>query len=118
MIKVKDIAYVRFAAPDLVEMERFLTDFGFAVAAGPGDVLYARGTDPSPYLHVTEPGEAGLRAIAFEAASPEDLTLAAQLEGASSIEKIDAMGQPFICALPEAGYNPRGEFHFLFSVMY
>ena len=28
MIKVKDVAYVRFRAPDLDQMERFLLDFG------------------------------------------------------------------------------------------
>jgi catechol 2,3-dioxygenase-like lactoylglutathione lyase family enzyme len=92
MIKVHDIAYVRFAAPDLDAMERFLTDFGLAVAAREGDVLYARGTDPSPYVHVTELGDPGFRAVAFEAASPEDLAAAAKLEGASAVEKIDAPG--------------------------
>jgi catechol 2,3-dioxygenase-like lactoylglutathione lyase family enzyme len=83
---------VRFGAPDLDAMERFLGDFGLAVAARDGDVLYARGTDPSPYVHVTELGDAGFRAVAFEAASTEDLEGAAQLEGASAVEKIDAPG--------------------------
>jgi catechol 2,3-dioxygenase-like lactoylglutathione lyase family enzyme len=92
MIKVQDIAYVRFSAPDLDAMERFLIDFGLAVTAREGDVLYARGTDPSPYVHVTELGDAGFRAVAFEAASAEDLRAAAKLEGASAVEKIDAPG--------------------------
>jgi catechol 2,3-dioxygenase-like lactoylglutathione lyase family enzyme len=92
MIKVSDVAYVRFAAPDLDAMERFLTDFGLVVNAPSGDVLYARGTDPSPYLHVTELGDAGFCGVAFEAASAEDLVAAAALEGASAIEKIDAPG--------------------------
>ena len=68
-IKVQDVAYVRFAAPELEVMERFLGDFGFVVNARGEDVLYSRGTDPSPYLHVTERGEAGFRGVAFEAAS-------------------------------------------------
>ncbi len=92
MIKVKDIAYVRFAAPDLDAMERFLSDFGLVVAAHEPDVLYARATDPSPYVHVTERGEAGFRSVAFEAASAEDLSAAAKLEGASAVEKIEAPG--------------------------
>ncbi|MGH0035060.1 MAG: VOC family protein [Myxococcota bacterium] len=92
MIKVEDIAYVRFGAPDLDEMERFLTDFGLVVAGRGDDVLYARGTDPEPYVHVTERGEAGFRAVGFAAASAEDLTTAAQLPGASAVEKIDAPG--------------------------
>ena len=92
MIKVKDVAYVRFAAPDLDAMERFLSDFGLVVTAHEPDVLYARATDPSPYVHVTERGEAGFRGVAFEAASGEDLSAAAKLEGASAVEKIEAPG--------------------------
>ena len=72
MIKVHDIAYVRFAAPDLDAMERFVSDFGLVVTAREGDVLYTRGTDSSPYLHVTERGEPGFRGVAFEAASGAD----------------------------------------------
>ena len=92
MIKVEDIAYVRFGAPDLDKMRQFLSDFGLVVNTGPDGVLYSRGTDPAPYLHVTEPGEASFRGVAFEARSAEDLAAAAQLEGASAIEKIDAPG--------------------------
>jgi catechol 2,3-dioxygenase-like lactoylglutathione lyase family enzyme len=92
VIKVKDVAYVRFAAPDLDAMERFLTDFGLVVSAREGGVLYARGTDPSPYAHVTEPGDAAFRGVAFEAASAGDLEAASRLEGASGVEKIDAPG--------------------------
>jgi len=92
MIKVKDIAYVRFAAPDLDTMERFVRDFGLVVTARGDDVLYARGTDPSPYVHVTERGEPGFRGVAFEAASSGDLDAAAALPGASDVEKIDAPG--------------------------
>jgi catechol 2,3-dioxygenase-like lactoylglutathione lyase family enzyme len=92
MIKVKDIAYARFGAPDLDVMERFLVDFGLVVTLRNDDVLCARGTDTSPYVHVTERGDAGFRGVAFEAASPEDLRAAAKLDGASAVEKIEAPG--------------------------
>ena len=92
MIKVKDIAYARFAAPDLDAMKRFVTDFGLVVTARRDDLLYARGTDPSPYLHVSERGEAGFRGVAFEAASADDLLAASKLGGASPVEKIEAPG--------------------------
>ena len=92
MIKVIDVAYVRFSAPDLGAMKTFLEDFGLVVNAQQGDVLYARGSDPPPYLHVCEQGEAGFRGVAFEAASAGDLVAAARLEGASPIEKIEAPG--------------------------
>jgi len=92
MIKVRDIAYVRFGAPDLDAMEKFLTDFGLTIASRDDDRIFARGTDPSPYVHVTERGEPGYRGAAFEAASAEDLAAAAKLDGASAIEKLDAPG--------------------------
>jgi catechol 2,3-dioxygenase-like lactoylglutathione lyase family enzyme len=92
MIKVADAAYVRFGAPDLDAMERFLGDFGLSVTERGDERIYARGTDPSPYLHVTERGEPGFRGVAFEAASEADLLAAAKLEGASPVEKLDAPG--------------------------
>ena len=90
MIKVRDIAYVRFGAPDLEAMEKFLVDFGLEVTAREEGALYTRGTDPAPYVHISEKGEAGFRGVGFEAASAEDLAAAAELEGASPVEKIDA----------------------------
>jgi len=92
MIKVRDIAYVRLAAPDLDAMERFLIDFGLSTSAREGDVLYARGTDGSPYCHITERGEPAFLALAFEAASADDLIAVSKLEGASGIEAIAAPG--------------------------
>lgn len=90
MIKVKDVAFVRFSAPDLDAMRSFLETFGLEVSGD--EVLYARGTDPEPYVHVTERGEPGFRGVAFEAACAEDLEAAAHLEGASPIEKLDGPG--------------------------
>jgi len=92
MIKVRDAAYVRFSAPDLAAMEKFLTDFGLVVHSRDDETLYARGSDPSPYLHVTERGDPGFRGLAFEAASEADLVAAAGIEGASAVEKIAAPG--------------------------
>lgn len=92
MIKVQDIAYVRFAAPDLDAMQRFALDFGLVLTSRANDVLYHRGTDPSPYVHITELGVAGFRGIAFEAASADDLVAASKLAGASAISMIEAPG--------------------------
>jgi len=92
MIKVTDIAYVRFTAPDLDLMEKFAVDFGLVVAQRTDERLFCRGTDPSPYVHVTERGEVGFGGVAFEAASADDLARAASLEGASPVEALDAPG--------------------------
>jgi len=47
MIKIQDIAYVRFAAPDLDAMEAFGVDFGFVVTSRDEDRLHLRGSDPA-----------------------------------------------------------------------
>ncbi len=88
MIKVQDVAFVRFAAPDFDAMERFLADFGLEAERHADGKIYARGTDPVAYIHVTEPGEAGFRGVAFEAASAADLAAAALLPGASAVEPL------------------------------
>jgi catechol 2,3-dioxygenase-like lactoylglutathione lyase family enzyme len=92
MIKVKDLAYVRFGVPDLDATERFAADFGLELGSRVGDTLYHRGTDPSSYCHVAELGEPGFRGLAFEADSAADLEAATAIDGASSVEKLDAPG--------------------------
>ncbi len=87
VIKLEDIAYVRFAAPDLALMQGFLEDFGLTCFEEAGR-LYGKGSDGRPFIHVTQPGEAkflgvGLRAdsiayletlAAHEGLAPEPLT--------------------------------------------
>ncbi len=42
MIKVTDVAYARFRAPDLDKMEGFLKDFGLERSARTDNALYMR----------------------------------------------------------------------------
>lgn len=82
MIKVEDIVYVRFKAPDLDRMEAFLTDFGMVRGERTKEALYMRGTGPDPVVHVTELGdEPGFIGFALRAASAEDLSLVAMQHG-------------------------------------
>jgi catechol 2,3-dioxygenase-like lactoylglutathione lyase family enzyme len=92
MIRVSDVAFVRFRAPELETMARFLDDFGLEVAQSSQDALYARGSDPDPWIHHTERGPAGFAGVGFDAASEADLEAAARLEGASAIEPLDGPG--------------------------
>src|SRR5512146_1440783 len=57
MIAVSDIAYVRYRAPHLERMERFLLDFGLSAAARTPSALYMRAAGAEPYVHITELGE-------------------------------------------------------------
>jgi catechol 2,3-dioxygenase-like lactoylglutathione lyase family enzyme len=92
MIRVADLAYVRFRAPDLDRMEAFLTDFGMLRSARTARALYMRGSDSPHHIHVTELGEPAFLGIGLEAASARDLAALAQAEGASPLEKIDEPG--------------------------
>src|SRR6266571_207728 len=92
LIKVKDLAYGRLRAPDLEQMEEFLTHFGMTRAARTPSALYMRGTDPRHYLHVTEKGDPKFVGFAYLAAGEEDLHKLAKAPGASPVEKIDGPG--------------------------
>jgi hypothetical protein len=47
-IKIEDVAFVRFRAPDLTEMQTFLSEFGLDVVEATGQRIVARGSGPSP----------------------------------------------------------------------
>lgn len=81
MITVTDIAYVRYQAPDLDAMERFLTDFGLQRSARTAQALYMRACGTAQHVHVTELGEKpATLGFGLYAKSEEDLhTLARQL---------------------------------------
>lgn len=93
---ILDIAYVRIGSSDLAATQKFLEDFGLSVQEGVDkkgkNLLYSRGTNGSPYHHVTEEGDAGFLGVAFEAASRDALNLLAQQPGASEVQTIDAPG--------------------------
>lgn len=90
IIKVEDIAHVRFAAPDLVHMRGFLDDFGLACFEE-GGKLYGRAGDGRPFVHVTEKGDPAFLALGLRAASAHDLKQIAASEGVS-VEPLDEPG--------------------------
>ena len=91
VLKVEDLAYVRFRAPDLAEMRGFLADFGLAIVEATDRRLVARGAGLTPVAHVTELGEPAFAGVAFRAAGLADLQRLAEAEGAS-VEPLDLPG--------------------------
>ena len=89
IIKVEDIAHVRFAAPDLTLMRSFLDDFGLNCFEANGK-LYAKGGDGRPFVHVTQPGEAKFLALGLRAQSLADLERLAAHESVS----VDNLEEP------------------------
>jgi len=92
VVKVADLAFGRLQSPSLDEAEEFLTRFGMVRTERTKDRLYMRGTDPTPYIHVTHLGPSKFLGLGFYVDSEEDLRKAAKAPGAKGIENIDEPG--------------------------
>ena len=82
MIAVKDLAYVRYQAPDLDAMERCLLDFGLHRVQRSDDALHMRSHGPSPFVHVTQRGPAASIGFGLIAGSADALQRLATETGA------------------------------------
>lgn len=92
-IKVNDIAFVRFQAPDLDVMQAFLEEFGMHCAQRTGDTLYMRGSDDEGFVHVTHLGaEARFVGLAFAANSAADLDDLTAQDEFSDVVELDGPG--------------------------
>ncbi|NWH08094.1 MAG: VOC family protein [Alphaproteobacteria bacterium] len=100
VIKIEDIAYVRFSAPDLAAMRQFLIEFGLVPFEAGDGRLYARGAGPSPFLHVTTKGDPAFLALGLRAESVEDLHRLAKAENAA-VEPSSAPGGGYIVTLSD-----------------
>ena len=90
IVKVEDIAHVRFAAPDLTQMRSFLEDFGLSCFES-GGRLYGKASDGRPFVHVTQPGAAKFLAVGLRAETLAELERLAEAEGVA-IEPLDEPG--------------------------
>jgi catechol 2,3-dioxygenase-like lactoylglutathione lyase family enzyme len=82
LVKIRDVAYPIFAAPDLKKMQSFLEDFGMAHAHSDSDTLFMRGLGEVPVVHKTVRGEPAYVGMAVQVASREDLQTLADHFGA------------------------------------
>jgi len=86
-IKVRDIADVSFAAPDLALMRVFLEDFGLEAAPGSSDEeLYMKGAGAAPFLHRTRAGQPEFLGMTLESSCLSDLVRLARCTGAAIAE--------------------------------
>ena len=90
IIRVSDVAFPRFQAPDLDAMEAFLAAFGMARSARTDTALYMRGTDGDHHVHVTHLGTPAFLGLAFNATREQLDTLAAATDRA--VEQLDEPG--------------------------
>jgi catechol 2,3-dioxygenase-like lactoylglutathione lyase family enzyme len=91
IIKIEDVAFVRFRAPDLAVMRSFLEDFGLVIVVADETRIVSRGAGTEPVAHIIEFGEPGFAGVGFRAASIADLHLLAATEGVP-VEPFDAPG--------------------------
>ncbi|MDR3470506.1 MAG: VOC family protein [Devosia sp.] len=91
IVRIEDVAYVRFRAPDLAEMRAFLEDFGLVIVEASQDRIVSRGRGASPVAHVTELGDPEFAGVGFRAANLEDLHRLAVAENAV-VAPFDAPG--------------------------
>jgi catechol 2,3-dioxygenase-like lactoylglutathione lyase family enzyme len=99
VIKVEDVAYVRFRCPDLSALGAFLTDFGLASRIE-GERLFARGLGAAPFLYAAEAGEPGFAAVGLRAESVADLERLAASEGLA-VRSLDAPGGGSVVTLTD-----------------
>jgi len=92
MSAIIDIHHVHFRVADLAKQRQFLLDFGMLVDEIDG-VLYARGTDQSPYCYIADEGEPAFLGMAFLASSHRELQRIAAIDGLAVED----------CALPGGG---------------
>jgi catechol 2,3-dioxygenase-like lactoylglutathione lyase family enzyme len=108
IVRVLDLAFVRYRTPDLAEMETFLLAFGMQVAHRSDSHLYMRGTEPSHYIYVTELSDGpGFIGPAFEVESADDLErLSKELDGASAVSDLQGPGGgQHVTAIDPGGYQ-------------
>ncbi|WP_265447144.1 VOC family protein [Flexivirga meconopsidis] len=106
VIKVRDLAWLEFAKPDLPAAERFAHAFGFATAAISAEELQLRGTDPgSPCVIVRKDRHSRFLGTTFRAADATDLLRLAAAHhttvrplpesiGGVGVELVDPSGLP------------------------
>jgi catechol 2,3-dioxygenase-like lactoylglutathione lyase family enzyme len=106
IIKVRDVEYVRFTAPDLGRMREFLLDFGMTEAEGSSaGELRMRGTGDSPALHRTTVGPPGFAGLALRAASIRDLETLAKSERVAVEASSDPEGGSVVRLVDPNGYR-------------
>lgn len=92
VIKVADVAYVRFARRDLGRAERYFLDFGLRLSVRTDNAIYLRGVLPQHHYVIVERAERdAFAALGLRAASPADLRALAAAH-ATQVQPADEPG--------------------------
>ena len=106
MPAVSDIAFVRYAIPDLDRMEQFLQDFGLHTVRKTATALYSRACGDAPFCHVAvkadEPATLG---FGLYAQSADDLRDIAREFGVSVQDSTEPGGGQVVHLKDPAGFT-------------
>jgi hypothetical protein len=92
-VKVRDLAWLEFAKPDLGQAEKFARAFGFSTAARTAGELYLRGTDPgAPSVLIRAGTRSRFLGAAFRAADPRDVRRLAEAAGTTVARLPETLG--------------------------
>lgn len=92
MVAARDIAYVRFSAPDVEEALRFLGDFGLSVSARENGQTYLRVNGEAHHTYVLSQGPPAFLGFGLTVEQHSDLEEIARHDGGGEIEKTDEPG--------------------------
>ena len=108
IVRVVDLAFVRYRTDNLDAMERFLVAFGMQPVQRSTERLFMRGTASGHYIYMTElADQPGFIGPAFAVASEQDLHhLSERLSGASDVQLLDGPGAgKHVTAIDPDGYQ-------------
>jgi len=101
-VKAQALAYLIFERPDLQRAEQFLADFGLQRASRTEDLLFMRGTGPSPYCYRVHRGrQARFRGFGLLVSGQADLERLAKLPGAGTIRSAAYPGGGYVLDLTD-----------------
>jgi len=100
VIKAVDVAFVRFAVPDMARQRGFLKDFGMIEVGEVDGTLFLRGAGPAPFCYALSQGEPAFLGFGIWAKDRADLEAIAAHDGVS-VEALNSPGGGFRARLTD-----------------
>ncbi len=94
VIKALDVAFVRFAVPDVEKQRTFLKDFGLIEVGDVDGTFYLRGAGPAPFCYALSQGEPAFLGFGVWAKDRSDLDALAAHDGVA-VEPLTSPGGGF-----------------------
>lgn len=105
LVKIADIAYLRFGRRDLDRATRYFQDFGLTIAARSADVVHFRGVMPQHHCLIVErAAHDGFLSLGLRATSADDLATLAAAHGTEVTENTGPGGGHLVRLTDPSGF--------------